>query len=61
MLLDYIINYCKNINISQINLEVNSNNTIAINLYKKFGFKQVGLRKNYYSNGDALLFSKVIN
>ncbi len=61
MLLDHIIDYCKKINISQINLEVNSNNITAINLYNKFGFKQVGLRKNYYSNGDALLFSKIIN
>ncbi|MEM6502543.1 MAG: ribosomal protein S18-alanine N-acetyltransferase [Cyanobacteria bacterium P01_C01_bin.89] len=34
-------------------LEVNCNNLRAIALYEKFGFKQVGIRKKYYSNGDS--------
>ncbi|MEM9244482.1 MAG: ribosomal protein S18-alanine N-acetyltransferase [Cyanobacteria bacterium P01_F01_bin.153] len=34
-------------------LEVNCNNFRAIALYEKFGFKQVGIRKKYYSNGDS--------
>ena len=59
-LLEYIINYCKYNNLSQINLEVNTNNIIAINLYKKFNFVQVGYRKNYYKNEDALLFTKML-
>ncbi len=29
-------------------LEVRQSNTAAINLYEKFEFKQIGLRKNYY-------------
>ncbi|MEM9770292.1 MAG: ribosomal protein S18-alanine N-acetyltransferase [Cyanobacteria bacterium P01_D01_bin.73] len=33
-------------------LEVNCNNAAAIALYEKFGFKQVGIRKKYYPNGD---------
>lgn len=32
----------------QIWLEVSSKNTAAINLYKKFNFKIMGIRKNYY-------------
>lgn len=35
-----------------ITLEVNENNKIAIHLYEKFGFKNVGLRKKYYSGID---------
>ncbi len=42
----------------KINLEVSGNNTTALRLYKQFGFNQVGLRKNYYSDGsDAILMS----
>ncbi len=43
-------------------LEVRKGNTPAINLYKKFGFEKVGVRKNYYreENEDALLMSKSI-
>ena len=33
-------------------LEVNCNNIGAIALYEKFGFKQAGIRKKYYANGD---------
>lgn len=41
-----------------INLEVNENNTYAINLYEKFNFKRIGLRKKYYNNtDDAILMS----
>lgn len=42
---------------AKINLEVAINNEIAINLYKKLGFKQVGMRPNYYNGIDALLFT----
>ena len=33
-------------------LEVRPSNIAAISLYKKIGFKQVGIRKGYYPNGD---------
>lgn len=40
---------------SNITLEVNVNNINAINLYNKFGFKIVSVRKKYYGNDDAYL------
>lgn len=43
-------------------LEVRKNNTAAITLYERLGFKKVGERKNYYSNPvcDAILMDMVI-
>ena len=61
LLMDKIINYCSDNNIAKIHLEVNSSNLVAINLYKHFGFKKVGLRKNYYKNGDAILLTKLLD
>lgn len=59
-MLEYIISFCENL--SCINLEVNSKNSIAINLYKKYNFKQVGLRKKYYNNvDDAILMTLKLN
>ena len=46
--------------IESIDLEVNEFNKPAINLYEKYGFKQIGIRKNYYNNEDALLMKKEI-
>ena len=54
-LLEYLIDYCKKKNISNITLEVNENNIPAINLYKKYGFEIVATRKNYYQENDGLL------
>ena len=45
--------------IELITLEVNENNKYAIHLYENFGFKQEGLRKNYYKNHEnALIMSR---
>ena len=45
--------------IASITLEVNSKNLPAIKLYEKHGFKNVGLRKNYYKNTyDAIIMTK---
>ncbi len=57
-LLSELIKFAKLNNCINLNLEVCASNTVAINLYKKFGFEQVGLRKNYYNGQDALLFTK---
>ncbi len=42
-----------------VTLEVRASNTIAQNLYTKYGFNQVGLRKKYYTdnNEDALIMT----
>lgn len=57
-MIEFLISMCKDNNIKTLNLEVNTSNTIAINLYKKYNFKEVGLRKKYYNNTyDALLMS----
>ena len=55
-IMDKLIEYCKQEKIKCINLEVNIQNSIAINFYKKYNFKEVGLRKKYYDNTyDAIL------
>lgn len=60
ILMNHIINYCQEKNIVKINLEVNSKNESAINLYQSFGFKEVGLRKKYYGNSDGVLYTKEV-
>ena len=61
LMLNTLIEICKNNKIRLLNLEVNIANSIAINLYKKYNFKQVGLRKKYYNNTyDAVLMSLLI-
>ena len=41
--------------VNNITLEVRTTNEGAINLYKKYNFKIVSTRKNYYGNEDAYL------
>lgn len=60
LLLEEIIRYSKIHNATSITLEVNEKNIPAIKLYKKYGFKQVGLRRKYYNNeGNAILMDLV--
>lgn len=57
-MLNYLFSLCRENNIKLINLEVNTQNTIAINFYKKYNFNEVGFRKKYYDNTyDALLMT----
>ena len=44
-------------------LEVRMGNQPAIKLYKKYGFNEVGFKKNYYSgiNPDAIIMMKIFN
>lgn len=55
ILMEYFIDLCKNQNCDTIYLEVNSINNKAINLYKKYGFSEYSIRKNYYGKNDAIL------
>ena len=45
-------------NVENITLEVRVDNAIAINLYKKFGFEIVSIRKNYYKDIDGYLMER---
>lgn len=61
-ILDNLISFANNKNISNITLEVNENNIYAIKLYENFNFKKIGLRKKYYNNTDnALIMIKHMN
>ncbi|MDR0952774.1 MAG: GNAT family N-acetyltransferase [Elusimicrobiota bacterium] len=46
--------------VKEITLEVNVNNKPALNLYGKFAFKTVNIRKNFYNKEDAALMLKQI-
>lgn len=54
-LLENLILIAKDDLMSSITLEVNKNNLTAIHIYKKFNFKETGLRKKYYDNKDDAL------
>uniref|UniRef100_UPI0035124E00 GNAT family N-acetyltransferase n=1 Tax=Winogradskyella sp. TaxID=1883156 RepID=UPI0035124E00 len=51
-----LISYFELSDFNKILLEVRQSNDIAMKLYKSFGFKKYGVRKNYYVNEDANLF-----
>lgn len=58
-LLNYFFNtFCNKEN--SILLEVSVENINAINLYSKFGFEIINIRKKYYDNVDAYIMKKVI-
>jgi acetyltransferase, GNAT family protein len=44
-----------------ITLEVNKENTPAIKLYRKLGFKDVAIRKGYYNGVDGILMERTSN
>ena len=58
-LISYLIENLSN-SINNISLEVSVNNESAINLYLKYGFKKIAIRKNYYNNIDAFLMVKEV-
>lgn len=49
-LLESLIAWAKEKGIVQIGLEVRESNKNALGLYKKYGFYEVGNRKDYYKN-----------
>ena len=59
LLLKNLIMLCENSNIKSITLEVNENNSNAIDLYLKFGFQKISIRKNYYKNQNAIIMKKI--
>lgn len=55
-LMEYFIN---NNDYEKILLEVRCDNSNAIKLYKKFNFKIINIRKNYYENMDAYVMELI--
>lgn len=59
-LLKSLIPLSKKLNLVSISLEVMEENYPAIHLYKKLGFEQVGIRKNYYQDKNGLIMRKFL-
>lgn len=55
LLVEYIIDNCKKGSVKRIFLEVSADNYPAINLYSKYEFRIINLRRKYYGNTDALI------
>jgi len=51
-MLEELINIAQNRKLRCVTLEVNVHNEIAIKLYKKYKFKEVGKRTKYYNGVD---------
>lgn len=60
ILLKKLISLCNELNLQSLSLEVNEENLSAINLYKKFGFKNIGVRKNYYKDKNGIIMKKIL-
>ncbi|NLL07079.1 MAG: ribosomal protein S18-alanine N-acetyltransferase [Clostridiaceae bacterium] len=60
MLVQSLIELAKEENITKMTLEVRKSNILAQNLYKKFGFRIEGFRKEYYADNkeDAIIMWK---
>lgn len=58
-----IVKLCKESKLVAMTLEVRSSNTVAQNLYRKYGFKMGGIRKEYYSDNkeDAIIMWNQLN
>ena len=59
-LLAHLISLAIELHVDNITLEVRVSNEVARNLYKKFGFHEVAIRKFYYGNEDGILMEKNI-
>ena len=57
-LMAHLISLAIEYRVVNITLEVRISNEIARNLYKKFGFREVALRKYYYGDEDGILMEK---
>ena len=59
-LLSYLVVVAINNHVINMTLEVRKSNEIARELYKKFGFREVALRKFYYGDEDGILMEKQV-
>ena len=59
-LMSYLISKAIEKQVVNVTLEVRISNEVARNLYKKFGFREVALRKFYYGVEDGILMEKQV-
>lgn len=59
-LMAYLVSVAIQKRAQNITLEVRISNTPARNLYKKFGFNEIALRKYYYGDEDGILMKKEV-
>ena len=59
-LMAHLISLAIELHVINITLEVRVSNEAARNLYKKFGFHEVAIRKYYYGDEDGILMEKNI-
>ncbi len=62
-IINKFIKYAQNYNLSFLTLEVRESNFKAINLYKNCGFKNMGIRKNFYKlpTENAIIMTYYLN
>ena len=60
--MNFMISNLRTMKVKKVFLEVRSKNTSAIRLYENYGFKKIGIRREYYNNptDDALLMEGYI-
>ncbi|SDN22884.1 ribosomal-protein-alanine N-acetyltransferase [Desulfonauticus submarinus] len=61
-LLSKSLDFFNDKDVKEVFLEVRESNIPALQLYLKFGFKKIGIRKNYYpdTKEDAIVMKKVL-
>ncbi|MBF1261124.1 MAG: ribosomal protein S18-alanine N-acetyltransferase [Lachnoanaerobaculum sp.] len=61
-LMNFMISNLRDMKVKKVFLEVRCKNEDAISLYEHYGFKKIGIRKEYYSDptDDALLMEGYI-
>lgn len=59
-LMSYLVSKAIENRVVNITLEVRISNKVARNLYKKFDFREVAIRKYYYGDEDAILMEKQV-
>ena len=55
-LMQDMVDDCYAKRVINITLEVRASNIKAINLYNKFGFKQIVIKPHYYENGEDAIY-----
>lgn len=53
-LMDYLIRLAREMKMQSMLLEVRPSNVRALELYQRYGFAQIGRRKNYYAAPDGM-------